>query len=664
MSARALRRNHARAQAESRRRHTRRAQRASLAAGAALGATVLFAPSAQAAGFTVNQLTDAGDGTCDATCTLRDAVDDANTSLAADTITFGTALTGTIHLGGNGDLDLQAAGALTIADTGANRVTISGDTEDRIFTIHEDATVTLTDLTITDGYYEGDGGAIVMYSGGYDDGQGTEVVIEGSQISGSVADDDGGAIAAFADKYSSLEIRDTTLSGNTADNGGGGLFFLGYDTPPFLDGEGDPGTLTMSNSTVSGNDSQTGGGIEIHGYSNDYQPPALAGALPSGGFVEIGNTTIADNEASIEGGGINLSFFDTSQINNRASGGPVTGATDPFANVPLSSTIVADNTAGEAPNDLNVTGQSDDADFVLDHSLVENAADSIVIEDPPGSNIRGTDPELGPLADNGGITLTHLPGQTSPAIDAGLGNGLTLDQRGINRTIDRPEANRASSDGTDIGSVEVERVGFPVPEDCTATIGGAGVAFSGSPEGETVSGSDGRDIILGQGGNDTINGKPGDDCLWGGSDNDIVNGDEDDDVGRGNSGEDSMDGGSGDDDFGAGPGDDEMDLSSGNDHGIAGGGDDKATGGTGQDVIRGRAGDDEISGGDGADGIKSGRDDDEISGGDGNDNLRGGFGDDVITGGKGKDDIDCGKGKDTVIADAQDKVSKDCEIVK
>jgi Ca2+-binding RTX toxin-like protein len=659
MSARALRRNHSRATAAARRRETRRARRAGLAAGAAVGAAFLVAPAAQGATLEVNQLTDPGDGTCDATCTVRDAVATANNNGTPDTITFATGLSGTVHLGnGNGELYLENDGPLTIVDSGTDKVTLSGDDVSRIFNIEADADVTLDSLTLIDGYYEGEGGAVVVYSDApfqADDGDGTTLVVESTSISGSFAEGHGGGIAAFADKYSSVEIHNSTISGNHADSKGGGIYFYGYDSR--YNGDGDPGTLTMSNSTVSGNDAQRGGGININGRQSQDQPPALAGALPSGGFAEIEDSTIVNNTASI-GGGIVLEYnqFDA----QRASGDAATGATDPFGNVPLDSTIVANNTAGQGDNDLFVTIQTGDADFVLDHSLVENSSDSDVIESPAGSNIRNTDPDLGPLADNGGKTLTHLPSPSSPAIDAGMANGETTDQRGFDRTVNQEEPNHANSDGTDIGSVERARNSEVCPLDSSI----AGSAYTGNEESETIDGTTGSDIILGLGGNDTLNGKPGDDCLIGGDDDDTVNGDEDNDLGRGNSGSDTMHGGSGDDDFGSGPDDDVMDLDAGNDHGIAGGGNDKVTGGTGNDVIRGRAGNDDIDGGDGADGIKGGRGDDEIKGGDGNDKLRGGFGDDVINGGKGKDDIDCGKGQDVAIADADDKVSKDCETVK
>jgi hypothetical protein len=60
-------------------------------------------------------------------------------------------------------------------------------------------------------------------------------------------------------------------------------------------------------------------------------------------------------------------------------------------------------------------------------------------------NIVTANAKLGPLANNGGPTQTHLPAIDSPAIGTGLANGLTTDQRGGPRTIGA---------NTDIGSVE------------------------------------------------------------------------------------------------------------------------------------------------------------------------------------------------------------------
>ncbi len=68
------------------------------------------------------------------------------------------------------------------------------------------------------------------------------------------------------------------------------------------------------------------------------------------------------------------------------------------------------------------------------------------------NNITGQDPQLAPLGSYGGLTQTHPPLPSSPAIDKGNSFGTTTDQRGLARIVDLPPANAA--DGADIGSVE------------------------------------------------------------------------------------------------------------------------------------------------------------------------------------------------------------------
>ena len=71
---------------------------------------------------------------------------------------------------------------------------------------------------------------------------------------------------------------------------------------------------------------------------------------------------------------------------------------------------------------------------------------------------------LGPLADNGGPTLTHLPGAGGAATDAGVSGGHETDQRGDARTVDQPaKPNAPGSDGTDIGAVELALQPTPTP---------------------------------------------------------------------------------------------------------------------------------------------------------------------------------------------------------
>jgi hypothetical protein len=90
------------------------------------------------------------------------------------------------------------------------------------------------------------------------------------------------------------------------------------------------------------------------------------------------------------------------------------------------------------------------------------------------TDLVNTDPLLGPLADNGGLTLTQalLPG--SPAIDAGTAvPGVTTDQRGV----PRPQGN-----ASDIGAFELEvpHTGFYALSEPSIAYSTATVTLSGN----------------------------------------------------------------------------------------------------------------------------------------------------------------------------------------
>ena len=96
------------------------------------------------------------------------------------------------------------------------------------------------------------------------------------------------------------------------------------------------------------------------------------------------------------------------------------------------------------------------------------AVSSSLIEQPEGlqsyAAIIGVDPQLGPLADNGGPTQTMRPASTSPAIDRGVGAGASTDQRGQPRVFDVPSlSNAAGGDGADIGAFELQSSEYVPP---------------------------------------------------------------------------------------------------------------------------------------------------------------------------------------------------------
>ncbi|MFC1596391.1 choice-of-anchor Q domain-containing protein [Planctomycetota bacterium] len=157
------------------------------------------------------------------------------------------------------------------------------------------------------------------------------------------------------------------------------------------------GSLTLENSTVSGNTSR---GV-------------YAGA--GEGTATIVNTTIFDNFRGVDAGS-------TVRVRNSILAGSWGGAD-------ASGTFISEG-----------------------HNLVEDGSGTGWI----GSDLLGVDPLLGPLADNGGVTMTHalLPG--SPAIDAGDNSDVSpTDQRGYLRIWD---GDASGTSTVDMGAFEVGSV--------------------------------------------------------------------------------------------------------------------------------------------------------------------------------------------------------------
>lgn len=126
----------------------------------------------------------------------------------------------------------------------------------------------------------------------------SSLVITGSTISGNTSNTYGGGIFMWG---SSAGIVGSTLNDNTAVNSGGGIATLGFFT------------LDVTNSTLSGNAAgDWGGGID--GDGGDY-----------GGSVEITNSTITENTAN-GGGGLTGFYTDTILRRNLIAGNTANSA--------------------------------------------------------------------------------------------------------------------------------------------------------------------------------------------------------------------------------------------------------------------------------------------------------------------------------------------------
>ena len=91
--------------------------------------------------FTVNSTADPGDGTCDATCTLRDAISAANNNgntPDVDVIQFSIGLPATINLD-DAEGQIEITEDLDIQGPGPGNLTIDAAMDSRIFIINDDS---------------------------------------------------------------------------------------------------------------------------------------------------------------------------------------------------------------------------------------------------------------------------------------------------------------------------------------------------------------------------------------------------------------------------------------------------------------------------------------------------------------------------------------------
>jgi CSLREA domain-containing protein len=311
------------------------------------------------------------------------------------------------------------------------RTTISGNTaatDAAGMTLRTKYTAEITNSVISGNTAGGAGGGMQItraYSGA------GPAEITNTTISGNRAARGGGISVYALGAADDVNLFRTTVSGNRATPGfGGGIHFNSGGAT--MDGD-----FRALDSTVSGNTAGVGGGVSV-GHSGQ-------SVIDSKGSIAFDNSTVAANSATSRGGGVYL--------NRYASGGAQKSPT-----VQFTSAVAADNTVGAARQDLDRANGSTAGGFSTAFSLVESPGDAPLLQARAGTNIVNLDPQLGPLASNGGQTRTHLPAVTSPLVDKGQGPlRLAVDQRGSPRTVDGGGvANaRPGGDGTDIGAVEL-----------------------------------------------------------------------------------------------------------------------------------------------------------------------------------------------------------------
>lgn len=225
-------------------------------------------------------------------------------------------------------------------------------------------------------------------------------------------------------------VQDGTIGGGHP--GVGGAF--GGDARKFNGGGGaglggaifnDSGFVFVQDSTFNGNFATRGNGDTAGpGGSGDNGADAGAAIFSYHGSTTLQHVTISGNETTGGGGGVYI-------------------YQDPNLQAPTSlsiyNSIISNNGAGfAAPSECMINGPS----------ITTDGSGNLILENGncPGV-VSGSDPNLGSLKNNGGLTPTMAIAKTSPAFNAADPNHATnRDQRNIYR----PQAG-----GYDIGAFEV-----------------------------------------------------------------------------------------------------------------------------------------------------------------------------------------------------------------
>jgi hypothetical protein len=220
-------------------------------------------------------------------------------------------------------------------------------------------------------------------------------------------------------------------------------------------------TATFANNSAHGGNGGNGGPTNVATCAQSQHGDggvAYGGAITNNSAtVNIKHATISGNSAQAGNSGVNQAGASLPPRN--AAEGTGGGIRVGPGSVTLENTIIAGNTAangvGANPGAFTPGPNVDGAVTSSGHNLIGNAAEATGFTGT--GDQTGVDPLLVPLASNGGPTQTMALTPGSPAIDAGVAAGATLDQRGMPRPVDDPGvANTGGSDGTDIGAYEAE----------------------------------------------------------------------------------------------------------------------------------------------------------------------------------------------------------------
>ncbi|MEA2348841.1 MAG: hypothetical protein QOG62_2628, partial [Thermoleophilaceae bacterium] len=447
---------------------------------AAFAVLLLVPAGASAATFTVSNTDNAGPGS------LRQAILDANGNANPAEVDF-------IDIQATGTLDLQTPGLqvsqpVSIQGPGARLFTIVGKPAMvPVLSVSTTGDSQLSGITITGG------GAAISKGGGSLLLDRAAIVANGRTVG---ANDSGGGITVSGG--APLQVQNSLIANNFLNNtnpigggaAGGAIIYTGGGTQN-----------SIVNSTITGNSVS----------AQSVTPGTSKGgaiAIANGNVLTVVNSTITGNSSRDPGSAIVSESGSKVQLLNTILSEPSGNTLCSALPVPGGGQITSGggNIASDASCFLGATGDK-----------------------------ASTDPQLGPLQDNGGQTDSRLPLATSPAIDNGLASGLLVDQRGFVRPVDQI-AIANTGDGSDSGAVEVSLF-------CR----GAVPSIAGTAGADVLNGTAGPDVIQALGGNDKVSAGDGNDLVCGGGGKDRLGGGKGNDTLAGEAGRDKLIGGNGKD---------------------------------------------------------------------------------------------------------------------
>jgi parallel beta-helix repeat protein len=393
----------------------------------------------QPATYVVTNANDSGAGS------LRQAVLDANAfgsftdSITFDPTAFNVPKTITLTTG-----LMFFTVPITITGPGATLLTISGNNASAIFDTDPapaGSAMTFSGLTFTAGFGNTTGGAIFCGD--------EQVAVNSCNFTANQSiSDHGGAINIFG---GSLTVTDCSFVNNTSGLAAGAVYVT-------------LGNASFLRCALAGNHGTTGGAVELNSVASavfdscsltgnsatSQDGGAIGMAELSGGpaTLTIRNSTISGNSAKVDGGGvgiagnasISLTVQNSTITGNTADAG---GGIRSIHPVTIESSIVFGNTAASYGADVTSTT------VIVTSSLIgsKSTIGSFTGDAFTNSHI-GANPLLGPLANLGGSTLVQALGAGSPAIDNGTNPANeSFDQRGAGFA-------RVSGGQIDIGAFE------------------------------------------------------------------------------------------------------------------------------------------------------------------------------------------------------------------